>query len=140
MTTRGVILAALLLALGRPSWWLLGLAGFLARGGIVVFLLAIVTLPSPLVLSNLLGPFIVPLALGTLLPQTAALFGTLTLLAILWLALGSWFAAGTEVALIRDAAAAAEEEGVGLAWRSGIRSRGSGRPAAASASGSRSPG
>ena len=112
MTTRGVMLAALLLALGRPSWWLLGLAGFLARGGIVVFLLAIVTLPSPLVLSNVLAPLLVPLAFGTLLPQTAVLLGATAFIGLLWLALGSWFGAASEVALIRDAGAAAEDEGV----------------------------
>ena len=117
MTTRGVILAALLLALGRPSWWLLGLAGFLTRGGIAVFVLAIVTLPSPLALSNILAPFIVPLAFGTLLPQTAVLFGATALLGLLWLALGSWFGAASEVALIRDAGAAAEDEGFRLGAR-----------------------
>jgi len=41
MTTRGATLAALLSALGRPSWWILALAGFLVRGGIVVFVVAI---------------------------------------------------------------------------------------------------
>ena len=52
MTIAGRTLAALLAVLGRPSWWMLGLAGFLVRGGIVVFLVAIITLPSPLALSH----------------------------------------------------------------------------------------
>jgi hypothetical protein len=113
VTTRGTTLAALLLALGRPTWWLLAVAGFLVRGGIVVFLLAIVSLPSPLVLSNIFGPLVVPLAFGTLLPTTAILLALALATALFWLVAGSWFAAATEVALIRESVRAAEDEGLG---------------------------
>ena len=71
MTTRGATLAALLAALSRPSWWILALAGFLVRGGILLFLVAIVTLPSPLALSNEVGPIITRLYLGDLDPSAA---------------------------------------------------------------------
>jgi hypothetical protein len=110
MTTRAAITTALLLALSRPAWWLLALAGFLIRGGIVAFLLAIVTIPSPLVLSNIVGPYIVPLAFGTLLPETAVLFGAVAGIGVAWLTLGGWFAAATEVVLIREAIEAADDE------------------------------
>jgi hypothetical protein len=113
VTTRGTTLAALLLALGRPVWWLLGLAGFLVRGGIVVFLLAIVSLPSPLVLSNIFGPLVVPLAFGTLLPTTAILIAVGLAIALFWLVAGSWFAAASEVALILETVQAAADEGLG---------------------------
>lgn len=112
MTTRGRTLAALLAVLGRPSWWILGLAGFLVRGGIVIFLLAIVTLPSPLALSNVLAPLITPLYFGRLEPSTVALVGSGLVVLIAWLAIGSWMAAATEVVLIRDARQAAIEEGL----------------------------
>jgi hypothetical protein len=115
LTTRGVTIAALLIALGQPAWWLLALAGFLARGGIVVFLLAIVSLPSPLVLSNVLGPLVTPLAFGTLLPETATLIVVVIGLALFWLIGGGWFAAATEISLIREAQAAAAEEGLPVA-------------------------
>jgi hypothetical protein len=112
LTTRGVTVAALLIALGQPAWWLLGLAGFLARGGIVLFVFAIVSVPSPLVLSNILAPLVTPLAFGTLLPQTAVLIVVTIGLALFWLIGGSWFAAATEIALIREAQAAAADEGL----------------------------
>ena len=112
LTTRGVTIAALLIVLGRPAWWLLALAGFLARGGIVVFILAIVSVPSPLVLSSILAPLVTPLAFGTVLPQTAVLIGVGVGLALFWLIGGSWFAATTEITLIREAQATADGEGL----------------------------
>ncbi|HUQ78249.1 MAG TPA: hypothetical protein VM427_05190 [Patescibacteria group bacterium] len=112
LTTRGATIAALLVALGRPVWWLLALAGFLARGGIAVFALAILSVPSPLVLSNILGPLVTPLAFGTLLPQTAVLIAVGIGLALFWLIAGGWFAAATEIGLIRDAQATAADEGL----------------------------
>jgi hypothetical protein len=112
VTTRGATLAALLSALSRPSWWILALAGFLIRGGILVFLLAIVTLPSPLALSNVLGPIITPLYLGHLDPSILALLIGAIVLAVAWIVGGGWFAAATEIILIRDARLAVSEEGV----------------------------
>ena len=112
MTTRGVTLTALLSALSRPSWWILGLAGFLVRGGIVLFVVAIVTLPSPLALSNLLGPLITPLYLGHLEPTTVALLGIGLATIVSWIIGGAWIAAATEVVLVRDAQRAASEQGL----------------------------
>lgn len=112
MTTRGVTLAALLATLGRPDWWVLGLAGFLIRGGIVVFLLAIVVLPSPLALSGMVGPWIVPLALGRLVPEAALVLGLGAATALAWVLVGGWFAAATEIVLVRDAQAMARDEGL----------------------------
>lgn len=112
MTTRGATLAALLTALSRPSWWILALAGFLVRGGILLFLLAIVTLPSPLALSNVLGPIITPLYLGHLDPAILAVVVGVIAAAVAWILGGSWFAAAMEVSLISDARLAASDEGV----------------------------
>ncbi|MEA2518881.1 MAG: hypothetical protein QOF49_961 [Chloroflexota bacterium] len=112
LTTRGVTIAALLITLGQPAWWLLALAGFLARGGIIVFLLAIVSVPSPLVLSNILGPLVTPLAFGTVLPGTVLLIVVAIGLGLCWLIGGGWFGAATEVALMRAAAVAAVDEGL----------------------------
>jgi hypothetical protein len=111
-TTRGVTLTALMTALGRPDWWILALAGFLVRGGIVLFLLAIVSLPSPLAMSIALGPIITPLYLGQVLPEAIALIAAAVGAAVAWLVAGSWFAAATEVVLVRDARAAAIEDGL----------------------------
>jgi hypothetical protein len=112
MTTRGATLAALLSALGRPSWWILALAGFLVRGGIIVFIVAIVTLPSPLALSNDLAPLLTPLYFGRLEPTTLALLVAAIVIIVAWIVAGGWFAAATEVVLVRDARQAAHEEGL----------------------------
>ena len=45
MSRSAAFFASLLVTLGRPAWWLLALAGFLARGGIVLVVLPIVNLP-----------------------------------------------------------------------------------------------
>lgn len=114
MTTRGVTLASLLAALGRPSWWLLALAGFLVRGGLLLFVLAVVSLPSPLVIANILEPLVAPIALGQIDG------GTLTVIALCvgfvgtWLIVGSLIGAATEIALIRDARDAMLEEGLAV--------------------------
>ena len=113
MTRGGAILASLLVTLGRPAWWLLALAGFLVRGGFVVFLIPIVVLPSPLAISNVVAPFVVPMALGRIGPEVillliaagAGLFG--------WLLIGGALAAVTDLALTREVVSAAAEEGVG---------------------------
>jgi len=111
--TRGTaFFAALLVSIGRPAWWLMALATFLLRGGIVVALLPIVTVPSPLAISNAFAPILLPLALGRIEPAIVA--GPLIVVAALlvWLVGGGRIAAAIDVALVRDAAAAALEEGV----------------------------
>jgi hypothetical protein len=112
VTTRGAALAALLSVVGRPSWWLLGLAGFLARGGIVLFLLAIVTLPSPLALANLAAPFLQPIVFGGVTPFLATVIGVGILSLVAWIVVGAWLGAATEIVLIRDARRAAADDGL----------------------------
>src|SRR3972149_6684624 len=51
--------AALSVVVAEPSLWLLGSAGFLVRGGLVLLALPIVTLPSPVGITTLLGPAVV---------------------------------------------------------------------------------
>jgi hypothetical protein len=121
VTTRGVILAALLAALGRPSWWLLALAGFLVRGGLLLFILAIVSLPSPLIVSNIVAPLLVPLALGQFDAGTLAVLGAAVALVATWLIGGAWVAAAIEIVLVRDGRQAMADEG--LPVRPAARSR-----------------
>jgi len=51
--------AALSVVVAEPSLWLLGSAGFLVRGGLVLLVLPIWTLPSPVGITTLLGPAVV---------------------------------------------------------------------------------
>jgi hypothetical protein len=110
VTTRGATLAALLATLGRPSWWLLGLAGFLARGGILLFVLPIVALPSPLAVSNVVAPLLMPIVFGGMTPFLITVFALGILSVVAWLVVGAWIGAATEIVLIRDARATAAEE------------------------------
>jgi hypothetical protein len=112
VTTRALTLASLLATFGRPSWWVLALAGFLVRGGVLLFVLATVSLPSPLIISNIVAPLVVPLALGRLDGPTLALIGIGVAIVATWLLGGAWVAAATEVALIRDGREAMEDEGL----------------------------
>jgi hypothetical protein len=116
-TTRGVTLAALMAALARPEWWLLALASFLVRGGIALFLVAVVTLPSPLALSNFLAPIITPIYLGRMDASAATLIAVMVGAALAWFLGGTWIAAATEVVLIRDARATAVDEGLPVGAR-----------------------
>jgi hypothetical protein len=116
-STRSVTLAALLALIGRPGWWVLALAGFLARGGIILFVLAVVTLPSPLALSDIVGPLLVPIAFGTLTAQTIVVLLVGVGAVVAWILVGTWIGAATEVALIHEARAAAEADGLPTRWR-----------------------
>ena len=58
------MVAALAATLGRPAWWSMALAAFLLRGGILVLLLPIVTLPTPAELATAFAPTISALAFG----------------------------------------------------------------------------
>jgi hypothetical protein len=52
---RSALGTALAVVLSDPALWVLGTAGFLARGGWLVFVLPIWTLPSPVAITTLLG-------------------------------------------------------------------------------------
>ncbi|HET9522177.1 MAG TPA: hypothetical protein VFO73_14105 [Candidatus Limnocylindrales bacterium] len=112
MSRSAAVLASLLVTLGRPAWWVLALSTFLVRGGALLFLLPIVTIPSPLAVSNILAPVVVPLALGRIGPDVLLLAVVGAMAIFLWLVVGGWLAAAVELGLIREAAAAAVEEGV----------------------------
>jgi len=97
----------------RPEWWAIALAGFLVRGGVIVILLPILSLPSVPRLATAVAPTVEAMVLGA--PTTTgvliavgvcALIAGLLLLAAL---AGSWL----DLALVR--AAAADEE-LELEW------------------------
>ncbi|HEY4227679.1 MAG TPA: hypothetical protein VGM49_05020 [Candidatus Limnocylindrales bacterium] len=95
---------SLIATLGRPEWWAMALAGFLVRGGIVLVVLPLVSLPTVAQLSTILAPTIETVVLGG---QTlaGALIGGLALAAGLLLLgacglAGAWF----DVVLAREAA------------------------------------
>jgi hypothetical protein len=93
---------------GRPRWWVMALAAFLVRGGIVVVLLPLVSLPSAPTLATALAPTIEALAMSRQSLE-AALLGTALITLVVGVAIvlaltGTWL----DNALAREAEAAAE--------------------------------
>jgi len=115
--TRGAAIGSgLLVTLATPATWPLALATFLIRGGIVLFIVPIIVLPTPVGLGTALGPTLSAIALGR--PPLDALIGAVILVAVvlLWLVGGGWLAAALEaegariVASDEDIAAGLEPE------------------------------
>lgn len=105
--------AALVATLAHPEWWALALAAFLVRGGFLVVVLPLVSLPTSASLVTMLAPPLEALILGRPSIEGAVLgtlgaslaLGALALLALT----GSWL----ELALVRETAADEELE---LGW------------------------
>jgi hypothetical protein len=96
---------AVTLALGRPSAWPIALAGFLVRGGILLFLLPVVVLPTPTELATAFGSDIIALALAAPTAAVARLAAAAILLVVGWLLVASIVGAAADAALAWWAAA-----------------------------------
>lgn len=116
------LLAALLATLDRSAAWPVALAGFLARGGLLLFLLPIVVVPSTPGLAVLVAPTLTPIVFGQLsvgLVMLAVGLASVILLAALG---GGLVGAWADLALLRDAADDEEipvevASSAGLVWR-----------------------
>ena len=75
-------------------------------------MLPIVVIPSPVAVSNVVAPLIVPLAFGRIGSDVLVLAAVTATAIFVWLVIGGWLAAAIELALIREAAAAAIDEGI----------------------------
>ena len=84
--------AALSTTVADPATWLLGAAGFLARGGVILMALPIATLPSPVGIASLIGPRILDTGrlAGPALAAAAMLFLILVALFALALFIAAW--------------------------------------------------
>ena len=111
--------AAMLAVLARPAWWALSLAAFMLRGGFLIVILPIVSIPTTADLTNAFAPTIEGLIHGRS-PLEDVLAGTL-LISGAFLALyglvftGSWL----DLALLRETTADPELE---LGWSLASRS------------------
>jgi len=98
----------------RPRWWVLSLAGFLVRGGVLLLALPIWILPTPAQLSSLLGPSVLGAGLASPTPALIALLvGALVLLTIVLLAT-SLLGGSVDADLLAAMAADEELGGVGV--------------------------
>lgn len=117
---RSAMAAALVVTLVRPASWAVGLAGFLAGGGIIVFAWSIVVLPTPTGLQNALGTPMSKLVLGTPTPELIALIGLVMAGVVVLVACGLLAGSWAERQGIEMALEAAEDEGL-VAGRPDLR-------------------
>lgn len=101
MTSGAVVSASLLAALANPAVWLLALAGFLLRGGVILVLAPVIVLPSAVGLANAVGPMLTTLVLGGTSPQVVILLVAVVGGVFTWLLGGGWLAAILEAEAIR---------------------------------------
>ncbi|MCI0584717.1 MAG: hypothetical protein L0227_17815 [Chloroflexi bacterium] len=112
MSLAGSLAASLLATLARPAWWPMALAGFLVRGGILVAILPIVTLPTVAGLANAFAPALVGFVFGGPSPSFVAAVAAIVVAVLGWLVLGGLVGGGLDLALVRDAARDEELEAV----------------------------
>ena len=101
MTLGATLVTSLLATLAHPATWILALAGFLVRGGIVVFLIPILVLPTPVGLANLAGPTLVEFVFGGFSAGLAVLLSLGVGAVVAWIVFGGIAAAALEVECIR---------------------------------------
>jgi len=112
MSLMEAVLGSAFAVLERPRWLLLALAGFLARGGIVVLLIPLVQVPTLAALANLLGPALVGFVFGGVSLGFLVLIGTAVASLAAGLVLGGLAGAAVDLGLVREAAATEDLEGV----------------------------
>lgn len=105
MSLGAILVSSLLATLAHPLSWPVALAGFLVRGGIVLFLVPIVVLPSAVGLSDIFAPTISEIALSGMSAEIVVAIAAASALAVSIVLLAGWFAAAMEATLIRDAPA-----------------------------------
>lgn len=116
MSLLASLVASLLATLANPSAWILALAGFLVRGGLVLVLAPIVVVPSAVGLANVVAPTLTSMVFGGISGEV------LTTIALIVVAIGSWLIIGG------FAAAAVEAEGALVIARDEDVVGGPGRP------------
>ena len=82
---RATLAGSLLVTLARPSTWVLALAAFLIRGGLLVFLIPIVVIPTPAGVADVVGPLLISFVFGGASPAFVAVVATAVVLSLVWL-------------------------------------------------------
>jgi hypothetical protein len=98
---RATLAGSLLVTLARPSTWVLALAAFLVRGGLLLFLIPIVVIPTPAGLADVVGPLLISFVFGGVSPAFVAVVATAVVLFMVWLIGGGLLAATAEAELVR---------------------------------------
>ncbi|MBA3235631.1 MAG: hypothetical protein H0T59_06535 [Chloroflexi bacterium] len=101
VTPGGVLGQALLVTLVTPATWVMALAVFLIRGGILLVALPILVLPTPVGLGNVLSPALSSIAFGSLPIEILVVATAIALGSLIWLVVGGWIAATLEAEAVR---------------------------------------
>jgi hypothetical protein len=104
-TWRTSMASAIVATLSRPSSWAVCLAGFLARGGILLFILPLVRLPTTASLANQVVPVLQPSIFGTFTGTFIGFIAVLVGVFLAWLIAGGLIGAWGDVTAIREALA-----------------------------------
>jgi hypothetical protein len=94
--------AALLAVLERPVTWVLGLVGFLVRGGWLIVLAPIVVLPTAVGIANVVAPLVEDIAFGRRTDEVITAGAIALIVALVWLIGGGLLAAAAEVECVRQ--------------------------------------
>jgi hypothetical protein len=94
--------AGLLAVLERPATWVLGLVGFLVRGGWLIVLAPIVVLPTAVGLANVVAPLVEDIAFGRRTDEVITAGAIAAVVALVWLIGGGLIAAAAEVEGVRQ--------------------------------------
>ena len=101
MSWLAAVRASALLLVERPGLAVTGLAGFLARGGVLLFILPFVTLPTPVGIGNWIGPTSIT-ASGPA-ERLVWLIGAIVGMLVIGLAIGTVLGSFADLALFRAA-------------------------------------
>ena len=105
------LLAATGTSLDAVELWPIALAGFLARGGIVLFLLPIVVIPTPSGIADVIAPAIISFYFGLVSPAFIAIVVTLAVSIVAAIVLGGLAGGWADVELIRAIAGSSGADG-----------------------------
>lgn len=106
-----VLLGALVVAFVRPAAWPVALAGFLARGGVILMLLPVLAIPTPTGVANAVGGPVSSFLFGTPSSSLVAMLVLLVGLAAVLLVIGAAIAGWSERNGILHALRVAADEG-----------------------------
>lgn len=95
--------ASLLVVLAQPRWWVLSLAGFLARGGLIVLVIPMVALPSTTAIANAVGPALVGFLFGGPSTSFLLLVGSIVGALVAWLLVSGLLGAALDLSMSRQA-------------------------------------
>lgn len=96
--------ASFLAVLAHPRWWVMALASFLVRGGLLLLLLPLIPLPTTAALANALGPTLVGFVFGGPSTSFLVLVGSIAGVLVAWFVGSGLIGVVLDRALIREAA------------------------------------